>query len=67
MAHRYLSRESAGQIAALMSLSLRQRIAPAVIASEAKQSILRQQAKYGLLRRFAPRNDGEPQFHDLAA
>jgi hypothetical protein len=50
-----------------MSFSLRQRIAPAVIASEAKQCILRQQATYELFRRFAPRNDGEPQFHELAA
>jgi hypothetical protein len=30
----------------------------AVIASEAKQSIA-QQSKHGLLRRFAPRNDGQ--------
>ena len=29
-----------------------------VIASEAKQSILATQRKNGLLRRFAPRNDG---------
>ena len=29
-----------------------------VIASEAKQSIAQQKEKNGLLRRFAPRNDG---------
>jgi hypothetical protein len=32
------------------------RVQSIVIASEAKQSIARQR-KYGLLRRFAPRND----------
>jgi hypothetical protein len=32
--------------------------ANAVIASEAKQSSLPEQRKTGLLRRFAPRNDG---------
>jgi hypothetical protein len=38
-----------------------------VIASEAKQSIGQQERKSGLLRRFAPRNDGEMQFRILAA
>ncbi|WP_334408003.1 hypothetical protein [Bradyrhizobium sp. AZCC 2289] len=33
-------------------------LAPVVIASAAKQSI-KQQSKCGLLRRFAPRNDGK--------
>ena len=34
-------------------------VANAVIASEAKQSISRRKERTGLLRRFAPRNDGE--------
>jgi hypothetical protein len=36
-----------------------------VIASEAKQSI-KPQRKYGLLRRFAPRNDGAPSAEAVA-
>jgi hypothetical protein len=35
------------------------RNSPPVIASEAKQSIFAAERKNGLLRRFAPRNDGE--------
>jgi hypothetical protein len=31
---------------------------PTVIASEAKQSMAASEVKTGLLRRFAPRNDG---------
>jgi hypothetical protein len=38
-----------------------------VIASEAKQSIEQQERKNGLLRRFAPRNDGKIRVRDLAA
>ena len=46
---------------AVIASEAKHSIARAVIASAAKQSILPQR-KYGLLRRFAPRNDGKHTF-----
>jgi hypothetical protein len=49
----------------LVSRAISNRVDPAVIASEAKQSMRQRESKSGLLRRFAPRNDAAPILNTL--